>query len=166
MIERIEEWDIYFMSMARKVKEKSSCLSRQIGAVLVRNKSIISTGYNGPARGVPHCENRNKDKTKICPRRILGFKSGEGLEMCPAVHAEENCIVGAAKIGVCTEGSILYCDCGVPCKNCLSVLINAGVSEIVFNSLNTTGNFDGIFYDEISSFIAKGSKIKIRSIAY
>ncbi len=122
-------WDKYFLEICRAVASKSPCLSRQIGAILVYDKSIISTGYNGPARGYPHC---GEDKViKMCPRKHLGFKSGEGLEHCPASHAEMNCVANAARIGSGTMESTLYMNSLIPCKFCAVILVNAGVKGVV-----------------------------------
>jgi dCMP deaminase len=125
-------WDQYFLNICQAVAENSKCLSRKLGAVLVRHNSIVATGYNGPARGVAHC-------TDTCPRRKAGYPSGEGLHLCPATHAEANCIANAARLGVCTEGCTLYLNWLTPCKDCLSLLINAGIDEIVTSS---TGTYD------------------------
>jgi dCMP deaminase len=122
-------WDIYYHDICLAVAKKSSCLSRKIGAILVRDKSIVSTGFNSPARGYPHCKD-------TCPRRLLGFKSGEGLIHCPAAHAEGNCIANAARIGASTIDSILYMNSIIPCKDCAVLLINAGIVEIVVDNLD------------------------------
>jgi dCMP deaminase len=108
------------------VASKSPCHSRQIGAILVRDKSIVATGYNGPPRDVPHC--------KECPRKAQGYASGEGLHLCPATHAEANCIINAARLGVVTLETTLYMNCIIPCWECMKLLINAGISEIVVDS--------------------------------
>ena len=142
------KWDLYFHSICKIIASKSPCLSRQIGAILVRDNSIISTGYNGPARGIPHCQD-------ICPRRKYGYISGTHMELCPAQHAEENCISNAARNGTCVFGSTLYLNTVIPCKNCLSTLINSGISEIVVEELTV--------YDQYSQFIIDNSNIKIRS---
>lgn len=170
-------WDKYFHNICESIASKSPCLSRQIGAILVRDNSIISTGYNGPARKVPHCgiervkydkniretlENNllceNFDLTSTCPRRILQFASGEGMEWCPAQHAEENCISNAARNGVSTLHTTLYMNSVIPCKNCLSTLINAGVFEIVVDSTEQ--------YDRYSKFIIDHSNLYIRTFEY
>jgi len=114
----------------------------------VKDKSIISTGYNGPPRGISHCEG------VFCPRQLQGFKSGEGLHLCPATHAEANCIAQAAKNGISTAGSIMYVTCNVPCKNCLAVIINAGIEEVVCTSLD--------FYNELSSYLITQSDLIVR----
>ncbi len=140
-------WDSYFHTVCEAVSTKSPCLSRKIGAILVRDNSIISTGYNGPARGIPHCKT-------ICPRRKLNIPSGQGMELCYAQHAEENAVTNAARIGASVVGSTLYMNCIIPCKNCFSTLINAGIIEIVVD--------DTIVYDEQTQFLIDHSKIKIR----
>jgi dCMP deaminase len=152
----IDNWDEYFFNICRQVARNSKCLSRRIGALLVRDKSIISTGYNGPPSGVPRCDNRwaldkdfaekyseyskDVDVKGKCPRHIMGFASGEGLNICVASHAEVNTIINAAKNGICTKDSVMYMSCGIPCSNCLKEIINAGIKEIVVLSLQTYGN--------------------------
>ena len=145
--ERRKRWDKYFHTICEAVSSKSPCLSRQIGALLVRNYSIVSTGYNGPPRNFPHC-------TNICPRKAKNYPSGEGLLECPATHAEANCIANAARIGACTIGTTLYMNCIIPCKDCMAVLINAGVKEIVVD--------DVIPYHELSLEMAQHANIKLR----
>jgi dCMP deaminase len=177
-------WDDYFLGICEAVSKKSPCLSRKIGAILVRDKSILSTGYNGPARGIPHCDDyplhmidlyglekladykpgkliRCDEASKIqildaiCPRKAKGYESGTHLEECPAQHAEENCVSNAARLGVSTIGSTLYMNTSVtPCKNCFSTLINAGIVEIVVMALGP--------YDQYTDFISKHSNIKVR----
>ena len=137
------EWDLHFMREAKLWASRSKCLSRKIGAVLVKDKHVIATGYNGPPSGVPHCDYRivdmaNKSAPYVdyfvddtCPRRRLGFKSGEGMEHCVAVHAEINPIMQAAKMGISTEGATLYAYCGTPCVNCMKEIIQAGIKRVV-----------------------------------
>jgi len=168
-------WDKYYLSMVSAVARKSHCMSRQIGAVLVKDNVIISTGYNGPPRKVPHCDVRLRwdralqarfkkarmtppdrlIKLHQCPRRELGYFSSEALELCPAVHAEANCIVQAARLGISTKNTTLYVDCEIPCKDCLGLIINAGIIEVVCKSLKN--------YDELSSFITQSAGLKIRT---
>lgn len=140
-------WDSYFHTVCEAIASKSPCLSRKIGALLVRDNSIISTGYNGPARGVPHCK-------RTCPRKLAGYLSGEGMELCYAQHAEENAITNAARIGSSIIGSTLYMNCVIPCKNCFSTLINAGIAEIVIDNITV--------YDKQTQYLLDNSKIKIR----
>ena len=117
-------WDEYFMQIAKLVSSRSTCLSRQVGAVLVKDNCIISTGYNGAAKGAFHCEEIG------CIRKKLNVKSGEKLDLCRAVHAEENTIVQAAKHGISTDGATLYVTV-TPCFGCAKSIINAGIKEVV-----------------------------------
>ena len=126
------EWDLYFYKIASAAASKSRCHSRQIGAVIIKDHSVISTGYNGPPRGVPHC--KTEDGRPECPRHEQGFARGEGLHICPAVHAEANVIVNAARLGICTNGCTMYLTCEFPCKWCMGMIINAGISEVVVTS--------------------------------
>lgn len=136
---RTSRWDEYFFQICESIAKKSPCLSRQIGAILVRDQSIISTGYNGPPRGFKHCEPvtvLSEGESKLsCPRRAKGFKSGEGLIHCPAAHAEVNAIANAARIGASVINSTLYMNCIIPCKDCMAVLINAGVRTLVVSDI-------------------------------
>ncbi len=144
-----KHWDLYFLKVAKDAGSQSKCLSRKIGAALVADRRyIIATGYNGPPVGFPHCGERHEDV--VCPRRRLGYESGKGLDICPAVHAERNTLLGAARQGTSTKGSTLYCYCGFPCKDCLIELINAGVKEIVCIKEKEG---QSLFYDELSKEI-------------
>ena len=119
-------WDEYFISIAETISKKSHCLSRQLGAIAVRDrKFIVSTGYNGPPQGYPHCEGG------VCPRHKLGYQSGQGLELCPAAHAELNVLIEAARFGVSLEGCTLYLVGPYPCRECSKAIVNAGIKEIV-----------------------------------
>ncbi len=113
------------MEIAELVSSRSTCLRRQVGAVLVRDKHIIATGYNGAPRGVAHCMEVG------CLREKLGIPSGERHEMCRGTHAEQNAIIQAALHGVSTAGATLYCT-HQPCILCAKMLINAGVEKVVF----------------------------------
>ncbi|ABY91422.1 cytidine/deoxycytidylate deaminase family protein [Thermoanaerobacter brockii subsp. lactiethylicus] len=118
-------WDEYFMQIVDVVKTRSTCLRRQVGAILVVDKHIISTGYNGPPTGLAHCEETG------CLREQLGIPSGERPELCRGVHAEQNAIIQAALHGVSTKGATLYVSAS-PCVICAKMLINAGVKRIVY----------------------------------
>jgi dCMP deaminase len=165
------DWDIYFLRLAREVSKNSKCLSRKIGAVLVKDKSIISTGYNGPAKGVKHCDERDMefytkldgsigggdssgvgDYRNICPRRLFGYKSGQGLHLCQAGHAERNSLIQAARNGISTLGTTLYCDCPLPCLSCMIEIINSGVKRLVY--------LKGDDYDKYSRILLEESKIE------
>jgi dCMP deaminase len=118
-------WDEYFLHLARQAATRSTCLRRQVGAVMVRGHRVLSTGYNGAPRGVSHCLEVG------CLRDELGIPSGERHELCRAIHAEQNAIIQAAVHGVAVEGATLYCT-HQPCVLCAKVLINAGVREIYY----------------------------------
>lgn len=113
------------MEIARLVAKRSTCLRRQVGAVLVRDKHILSTGYNGAPRGLAHCLDIG------CLREQRGIPSGMQHEICRGIHAEQNAIIQAALHGVSTEGATLYCT-HQPCVLCAKMLINAGVVRVVF----------------------------------
>lgn len=117
------ELDDYFMEIAEVVASRSTCLRRKAGAVFVKDKRILSTGYNGVPKGLPHCEETG------CPR--AGCPSGTHHELCRAVHSEQNAIIQAALHGVSIEGATLYCT-HQPCTLCAKMLINAGVKRVVY----------------------------------
>ncbi len=118
-------WDEYFMQMAELTAQRSTCLRRQVGAVLVQDKHIIATGYNGAPRGVPHCEEKGG-----CLREQLKVPSGERHELCRALHAEQNAIIQAATLGQSVEGATIYIT-HQPCSICSKMIINAGINRIV-----------------------------------
>lgn len=118
-------WDDYFMDMTELVATRSTCLRRQVGAVIVRDKHIISTGYNGAPKGVPHCAEKGG-----CLREKLGVPSGEKHELCRALHAEQNAIIQAATLGHSVEGATMYVT-HQPCIICAKMIINAGIERIV-----------------------------------
>ena len=119
------DWDRYFMEIAEVVAKRSTCLRRQIGAVIVKDKRILATGYNGSPSGLPHCLELG------CLRDEMGIESGTRHEVCRALHSEQNAIVQAALYGVATTGATLYCT-HQPCSLCAKMLINAGISRVVF----------------------------------
>ncbi|MHA1713695.1 MAG: deoxycytidylate deaminase [Candidatus Ranarchaeia archaeon] len=116
--------DEYFLKMAQLIAERSTCLRRRIGSVLVKDKQILSTGYNGAPKDHPHCLDIG------CIREELEIKSGTELENCRAVHAEMNAIIQCALHGVSTEGATLYVN-AYPCKICARMIINAGIKRVV-----------------------------------
>jgi len=118
-------WDEYFMEMAALTSKRSTCMRRQVGAVIVKDKHIIATGYNGAPRGVKHCEERGG-----CLREKLDVPSGERHELCMAVHAEQNAIIQAATLGQSIEGGVIYVT-NQPCVICAKMIINAGIKRIV-----------------------------------
>ena len=118
-------WDEYFLEMARVIATRSTCLRRRVGAVLVRGRRILATGYNGAPSSLPHCEEVG------CRREQLGIASGERHELCRGLHAEQNAIIQGALYGVSLQGSVLYCTTQ-PCVICAKMLINAGVERVVY----------------------------------
>lgn len=122
------KWDDRFMSLAHEIATWSSCYNenRQIGAIIVRNKRIITTGYNGAPAGIVSC----KDKG-FCMRRRMGIASGTRHELCYAIHAEQNAIIQAAKLGVAIEGATLYCT-HQPCAICAKMIVNAGIARVIY----------------------------------
>ena len=129
-------WDEYFMRIAQIVALRSNCMKRKVAAVVVKDRRIISTGYNGTPRGVPNCNEGG------CPRCNSLADSGTSLDECFCSHAEENAIVQAAYHGISVKGATLYSTCS-PCLICTKIIINAGIVRVVFNmdyALNKKAN--------------------------
>ena len=124
----MDKWDARFMEMAEMVGSWSSCYrkGRNIGAVIVRDKRILTTGYNGAPAGLISCAEKGE-----CMRDKLGIPSGTRHELCYAIHAEQNALIQAAKLGVSVEGATLYCT-HQPCTICTKLIINAGIARIVY----------------------------------
>mgnify|MGYP003937680481 FL=1 len=118
-------WDEYFMDIVELVKKRSTCLRRQVGALIVKDKRILATGYNGAPVGCKHCEEVG------CLRDKLGIPSGQRHEICRAAHAEQNAIVQAAYSGTSVNGGTMYVTTQ-PCVLCAKLIINAGIKKIVF----------------------------------
>ncbi|MBM7615117.1 deoxycytidylate deaminase [Alkaliphilus hydrothermalis] len=118
-------WDQYFMEMAEVVKTRATCLRRQVGAVIVKDKRILASGYNGAPSGLAHCADTG------CLREQLNIPSGERHELCRGIHAEQNAIIQAALHGVKIEGATLYVTLQ-PCVLCSKIIINAGIEKVVF----------------------------------
>ena len=119
------DWNSYFMEIASLVSKRSTCLRRQVGAVIVKDKNILSTGYNGAPSGITHCE------VTGCLREKLNVPSGERHELCRGLHAEQNAIIQAAYHGTSIKDSTLYCT-NLPCSICSKMLINAGIIRIIY----------------------------------
>ena len=124
----MDKWDKRFMEMAKLVSTWASCYQqdRKIGAVIVKEKRVLTTGYNGAPAGVKTCVERGE-----CLRKKLGIPSGTRHEMCYAIHAEQNAIIQAAKLGVSIEGATLYCT-HQPCIICAKMIVNSGIERIVY----------------------------------
>lgn len=141
-------WDEYFLELAQLVSKRATCLRRRVGAVLVKDKRILATGYNGAPKGLEHCLDMG------CLRDKLKIPSGQRHELCRGLHAEQNVLLQAALYGISTKDSSLYIT-NQPCIICAKMIINAGISEIVFK-----GNYP----DKMARDFLREAKIKIRRI--
>jgi dCMP deaminase len=139
-------WDEYFMTIAEQVATRSTCMRRQIGAVIVKDKRILSTGYNGAPSGLSHCD------VVGCLREQLHIPSGEKTELCRAIHAEQNAVVQAARYGIPIEGATIYTTTQ-PCVQCAKILMNAGIVEIVYQ---------GTYPDQLACDMLAESGIEVR----
>ena len=119
-------WDQYFIDITRLVATRTTCLRRGVGALLVKDRNILATGYNGVPSGISHCEETG------CLREQMKVPSGERHELCRGLHAEQNAIIQAARHGVNIDGATLYCTT-MPCVICTKMLINAGIKKVVFS---------------------------------
>jgi len=123
--DRRPDWDTYFMDIAHVVSSRGNCRRRKVAAVIVKDRRVISTGYNGTPRGVTNCFDGG------CPRCASDAPSGADLGACICSHAEENAITQAAYHGIAVRGAVLYCTLS-PCLLCSKMIINAGVAEVVY----------------------------------
>ena len=144
--DRRPTWDEYFVSIAELVSKRSTCLRRKVGAVLVKDKRILATGYNGAPSKVAHCS------VTGCIREKLKIPSGERHELCRGLHAEQNSIIQAALHGVSVRDATLYCT-NHPCVICAKMIINAGIKEIVIK---------GAYPDKMARDILREAKVKVR----
>lgn len=138
-------WDEYFMTLVEDVKERSTCLRRQVGALIVKENRILATGYNGAPTGCTHCEQSG------CLREKLHIPSGQRHELCRALHAEQNAFLQASKYGIAVQGATLYVTTQ-PCSLCAKMIINAGIVKVVFK---------GEYPDELSLELLKEAKIEM-----
>ena len=124
----MDKWDARFMELAWVISNWASCYqpNRKIGCVIVKNKRIVTTGYNGAPAGIKTCVERGE-----CLRKKLGIPSGTRHEMCYAVHAEQNAIIQAAKLGIEINGATLYCT-HQPCVLCAKIIVNSGIRRVVY----------------------------------
>ena len=125
MTDERPSWDEYFMKIADDASKRSNCLRRKVGALIVKQRNIISTGYNGTPIGVKNCFEGG------CPRCQSDVEPGQGYDTCVCVHAEANAILLAARHGNATESGVLYTTVR-PCFSCLKEAVQAGITEIVF----------------------------------
>ena len=149
MVQRIS-WDAYFLEIAQTASKRASCFrGKKVGAVLVKDRQILATGYNGAPKGAKNCLELGN-----CIRKDNSIASGERLEYCRATHAEQNAIAQAAFQGVSSKGAVLY-STTFPCILCAKLLINAGIKEIVFIEDEK---------DELSKGVLEEAGIKIRKL--
>ncbi|MDD4363671.1 MAG: cytidine/deoxycytidylate deaminase family protein [Atribacterota bacterium] len=119
-------WDQYFLKIAELVASRSTCLRRKVGAIIVKEKRILTTGYNGAPRGLKHCAEIG------CLREKQQIPSGKQQELCRGLHAEQNAIIQAAMHGISIEGSYIYCT-NQPCVTCVKMIINSGIIRIIYH---------------------------------
>ena len=137
-------WDKYFMEIAKMVAKRSTCDRRNVGAVIVKDKNILSTGYNGSPKGLPHCDE-------------AGHEMSDG-HCVRTIHAEANALIQAAKHGVAVDGAAMYLT-DSPCYDCFKMLVNSGIKEVVY------GEYYDSRYGSSSKVLklAKKARIKIRT---
>jgi len=140
--------DQYFMDIVELVSRRSTCLRRKVGAVLVRDKRMLATGYNGPPTGIRHCAEVG------CLRDKLGIPSGERHELCRGLHAEQNAIIQAALHGVSTKDSTIYCT-NHPCIICSKMIINSGIISVIYKD---------DYNDDLAEEMLKEAGIKVRKL--
>lgn len=143
--ERIS-WDEYFMQIARLVAQRATCLRRKVGAVIVKDKRMLATGYNGAPSGLKHCLEIG------CLREKLKIPSGQRHELCRGLHGEQNAIIQASLYGISVKGSSIYIT-NQPCVICAKMLINAGISEIIISDA---------YPDEMAMEFLKEAGIRVR----
>ncbi len=152
------DWDEYFMRITRMVASRSDCVRRQVGAVLVKDRRIIATGYNGTPRGAKNCSDGG------CPRCASDVPSGTDLGECLCLHAEENAILQAAYHGISVRGACLYCTSS-PCLLCTKKIINSGVVEVVFDARYSIDGRSMALLDECGITVRRYRPDPRRSIA-
>jgi dCMP deaminase len=138
-------WDDYFMEITKLVARRSTCMRRHVGAVIVRDRRILATGYNGAPRGLRHCSETG------CLREKMNIPSGQNQELCRGLHAEQNAIIQSALFGVSIENSQIY-TVNQPCVVCAKMIINAGINRIVY---------DQPYPDPLSEELIKESGIEL-----
>jgi len=159
--------DEYYLNIAKAVSARSPCIRRQFGAIIVKNDAVVSTGYNGPARGVINCMEVG------CIKNELNIPPYEGYDYCPGVHAEENSLINAARHGTSVLGGILYLYGqrvdgnssieGKPCERCKRAIINAGIKEVVTKSSDEVIKRYNVFdwvKEDTKNYLEKFEKIK------
>ena len=138
-------WEQYFMQLAHLISTRSTCTRRKVGAVVVKNKRILVTGYNGTPSGVRHCSEAG------CLREKLGVPSGQRQEICRGLHGEQNAIIQAATSGTSIKDSVLFCTTQ-PCVTCAKMIINAGIKQVTY---------EGAYPDKLALEMLKEAGIKL-----
>lgn len=130
MVDEIKQvkWDERYINMAKHIASWTSCIARGVGAVIVRDRCVLTTGYNGAPSGFFSCKDLN-----VCHKRELGFKGGEGHHVCRAVHAEMNAILQASMHGIPIKGAHIYVTTS-PCQNCAAAIVNSGITKVIYDS--------------------------------
>ena len=151
-------WDQYFMDITAVVASRSTCLRRQVGAVIVKDKRLLTSGYNGAPKNLAHCAATG------CIRAEYDIPSGQRHELCRGLHAEQNAIIQAALHGVAIDGATIYCT-HQPCSACSKMILNAGIVRVVYanaypeplaEQLRTEANIENVFFS-----IAEQSRIEV-----
>ncbi|MFA4858488.1 MAG: cytidine/deoxycytidylate deaminase family protein [Candidatus Margulisiibacteriota bacterium] len=149
MLKSRPAWDQYFLKITEDVSERATCVKRQVGAIIVKNNRILSTGYNGAPKGMPHCGEVG------CLRKEMLVPSGQRHELCRGLHAEQNAIIQAAVHGVSIDGGTMYCNYQ-PCAICVKMILNAGIKKLVYS---------GGYPDELAQELMKTSKLEVTKIS-
>jgi len=139
-------WDDYFMKIAADVATRATCIRRKVGAVIVKDRRILTTGYNGAPAGITHCT------PETCLRNIYNVPSGERHELCRGLHAEQNAIIQAALHGVSIRGAVIYVT-HQPCSICTKMLINSGITRFIFQEP---------YNDQLAQEMMKEAGIEVR----
>lgn len=149
----MDKWDKRFMDLTKTIAKWSSCYkdNRSIGAIIVKNKRILTTGYNGAPAGIKSCKEKGE-----CLRQKLDIPSGKQHELCFAIHAEQNAIIQAAKLGVSIEGATLYCT-HQPCVICSKMIVNAGIERVIYEKP---------YPDDFTSQIFEEAGVKLEQFVY
>ena len=147
MAQRVS-WDEYFLQIATLAATRSTCLRRNVGCVLVRDRHVLATGYNGVPAKAPHCADKG------CLRQECNIPSGQRMDICRAVHAEANAIAQCAKLGVCVQGATAYVTV-TPCSKCAALLVQAGVTAVVSS---------GVYPDEDTKAILEEANVTVKII--
>jgi len=141
-------WDQYFIDIAKLISTRSTCLRRRVGAIIVKDKRILATGYNGAPSGIVHCDEAG------CIRLRLSVPSGQRHELCRGLHAEQNALLQASLHGVSVKDSMLYCTTQ-PCSICAKMIINAGIKEVII---------EAGYPDQMAMDFLNEAGIRVRSI--